>query len=537
MSDGYKAVKENLESIGKGLNFYDWVLSILPIFLKGEPFSFEQHPELVQLYKDEHPNKKIRKGVQVGASTYAILYIFWRAVKMNKKGGYFGPTDHWVKKFTPDRVDKLIAQIPDVTKRLRKSDSNFLKDLGAVSVHLLGLDSASNVATADLDTRVIDEASIVKQSHREVSKDRLEHSSAPVSIEMSKPEAPGQGIDADFNESDQHYYLFKCPKCGKHNNVVLNWPDCCMPIGPDNSPARYLGCIYCRAQLDPKNAEWVPAYPSRKDSRGYQLSKLYWSWKPGLATTLWKDWKKCKTNIKKKRFWTGKIGVPYAGSALQITDAVLTLNQGEHLLSPFHPGPSFMGVDQGDTLHIVIAHMEGDQLVPHWFETTDNFERLDKLMDLHQVWCAVCDAMPNKHSAKDFAKRNKGYVYIAYYHDGEMTLGKEEKQGEEIPKVTVGRDESIDETIEGLFDQTIILSKRTSGDVMEDVWVQLKNLVKEKKEKANGGEKQSYMRNNNHYGMALNYCRIAKDLPVIIPHGLPLIPAGASFYSGGNSDH
>lgn len=538
MRDGFSAIRASLESIGRGQNFFDWVQSF-PLKLKDEEFSFKQHPELVQLYRDTHPHIVIEKAVQTGASTYAILKIFWRAAMMNRKGGYYGPTDDFIKNFTPDRVDKIISQIPDITRRLRGTDSISLKDLGTVSVYFRGLESASNVASVDLDTVVVDEASIVSQEHRVMTLDRLQHSPDPLIITLSKPETPGQGIDADFNESDQHYYLFKCPACGKWNNPVLSWPDCNMPVDRKNENGpRYMGCIYCRARLDYDKTEWVPAYPSRKDIRGYQLSHLYWSWKQDLATEMWKVWKKCNTNAKKKRFWTGDIGVPYAGGAFQLTDQILTLNQGSHGLQPFFDGFSFMGVDQGDTLHVAILHYEGNDLVCHWLMETDSFDTLNKLMDRHNVQCAVVDALPNKHSSKGFAKNFMPKVYICYYHEGELTIGDEEKDGEMIPKVTIGRDESLDDTIEKLIDGTLILPARNSGEVMETVWTHGKNMVKVETEGRYGPKKSYKKKNTDHYIMALNYARIAAGLPVVHSYGLPLLPEGASFYGkGGGRDN
>ena len=61
---------------------------------------------------------------------------------------------------------------------------------------------------------------------------------------------------------------------------------------------------------------------------------------------------------------------------------------------------------------------------------------------------------------------------------------------------------------------------------------QLKNLKKEKKERANGVIVESYLHKvNNHYGFALNSMRIASKLPVVKPFGLPIYAAGGSFYA------
>jgi hypothetical protein len=534
MTDGFSAIRASLESIGRGQNFFEWVQSF-PLLLKDEPLSFKKHPELIQLYKDEHPNIVLRKGVQTGASTYAILKIFWRAAMMNRKGVYYGPTQEWISTFTPDRVDKIINQIPDVTRRLQGTDSIFLKDLGTVSVHFRGLETMSGVATVDADTIVVDEASIVNQDHRVITLDRLQHSSDPMRITLSKPEMPGQGIDADFNESDQTFYLFKCPKCGKWNNPVLSWPDCCFPVDPNSENGeRYFGCTDCGARLDYDKAEWVPTYPSRKDTRGYQLSRIYWRFK-NVATEMWRTWKKANSNAKKRRFFCGDVGVPYASDATIITDQILIMNQGSHGLQNYCEFPSFMGIDQGNTLHISIAHYEGHELAFHYYKQTESFKTLYKLIDKHFVQCAVIDAGPNAHPAKDFAEEFLGKVYLCYYTKNiAEKIGKLERNGVTIPMVTNNRDETLDALVDGVINGTVRLPRQNAGEVMDTVYTHLKNLVKVEKQGAYGPRK-SYLRGNDHFGHSMNYTLMAAGLPSTVVYGLPLLPVGASFFGKGGA--
>lgn len=526
--DAYQAIIDRLNEIGQGQTFFDWVAG-LPLYLKGQKFSFDMHPELIELYKDEHPNKVIRKAAQTGVSTYAILFIIWRALKKNAKGVYYGPTNEWVKKFTPDRIDKVLKQIPETKIN---TDNIFLKEIGSTSIHFLGLDSEINAATVDADTRVVDEACRVNLANMEESWDRLKHSIDPMSLVLSKPEAPGQGIDALFSESDQRYYLYKCPSCGQWNNPVLSWPKCCMPTDKDGT-SYAICCKFCAGALDRRKGEWVPMYPDRKDCRGYQVSKLYWTWKKEIITELWNDWCKAKNNKKKKRFWTGDIGVPFAGKGEQITDAILTQNQGSHGFLHLY-NCSFMGVDQADLLHIAIGHFEGDNLVCHYFEETEDFGRLNTLMENHGVWCCVIDMKPNTHNAKLFALKYEGLVWVADYNDGEEKEGTAKKDGREVPKIILNRNESLDEVVENIIDRKIILPRETAADIMDTVWLHLKNLRKAKKESKDGKVRECYIEGENHFGMAINYMEAATRLQSVMPTGLAIVPQGASFYGEQN---
>jgi len=542
MSDGLDSIKENLEDIGRGLVFKDWVLS-QGVVLKGIPFSFQGHEELEQIYDDMSRRIVIQKATQMGLSTWAILYLFWRAAERSAKGMYFGPSkEGWIKAFVKDRVHPIIEDCPAIKKRIHKTNSTLLKRIGSSSIHFKGLKTKADVTSVDADTVVIDEVDIVDQDNKEETRTRVGHSADPVQVQLSMPTSPGHGINNALNKSDQHFRLLKCPACGKYNNPVEDFPKCLMPRDKEGK-RRYLGCRYCQAELDPHLGEWVPRYPG-KSVRGYQVSRLTTTRPPieheNVATEIWELWTSAEYSHQKKLVMNADVGMPYAGALEPITDLVLTMNQGSHGLYSIYPGPSFLGYDQGDILRVVVAHFEYDQLVVHWFEETTNFDRLDELMVDHNVWFGVGDAMPNKHSAKTWALRNNGYAAVCYFSGavGELNEGKEEKDGTEIKKYSVDRDESLDEMVEDIQQNRLILPARNSGDIMETVWEHCRNLVKEKKKKADGSETLSYKHNENHFGMALNYLRIATKISTMVPLGLPLIPSGASFYDkGGGRDH
>ena len=533
---GLELLIKRIDSEEKSNIFIDWVLSH-HLKLKSSTFSFLGFEELEEIYRDMHPHKVFRKGVQIGITTWAILYIFWRAGIKAAKGIYYAPSKDFFNTFTPNRIDKIIDQIPGLK---RSTDSYHLKELKTgTSVHMCGLNTMSDVSETDADTLIFDEFDISNQILAKEAKDRLMRSRFPQLHMLSKPTLPGYGIDLEFQKSDQHFRLLKCPKCNTWNDVIEHFPNNLFPL--KKGKGGYLGCYRCKKELDPKKAKWVSKKPGNKERRGYHLSQLYWTWiPPGFKSSgdqAYQLLNEAEDIDDTKRVHQSVAGLPFAGKLEPITDQVLNECHGIHGLIPF-ASCSYLGYDQGDWLYIVIGHIVGNVLVVHWFEKTMKWKRLDELMTLHNVWCSVGDATPNKGKAKDWAQAHKGFAYIQYFIDsvkGSVLTGDEHydedmDEDKKVLTVSVNRDESLDKTTSLLQKQKILLPKKNS-EGMTEFRDHLKNLKKERKERANGSMVESYVHKiENHYGMALNSMRIASKLPVVKPFGLPLFAAGGSFY-------
>ncbi|MGD2087273.1 MAG: phage terminase large subunit family protein [Candidatus Aminicenantes bacterium] len=537
MSDGtgLELLLKRIDKEEKSSVFIDWVLSH-DIILKKRQFSFTGFEELKDIYMDMHPRKVIRKGVQIGVTTWAILYKLWKMFIGRLKGIYYAPSKDFFKKFTPDRVDTILKYFPEISLSI---NGIYLKECGG-SIYFCGLNTRTDVASVDADTLIFDEFDISNQILAEEAKDRLMRSTCPELHMLSKPSLPGFGIDQEFKESDQHFRLMKCPKCNKWNDVIEHFPKNLFPL--KKGKGGYLGCMKCKAELDPAKAKWVPKKPKNKEKRGYHLSQLYWTWKPpGFRSSgdqAYQLIQGAEDIDDTKRVHQSVAGLAFAGKLEPITDQVLNECHGVHGLIPF-ASHSYLGFDQGDWIYIVIGHMVGDKLVVLWYEKTMKWKRLDELMTLFNVWCAVGDALPNKGKAKDWAVKHKGFAYIQYFAEsakssvvrGDEYYDEDMSEEQKVLTVSVNRDESLDKTT-GVFQNQKTLLPKKSCEGMPEFRDHLKNLKKERKEKANGTMVESYVgKVDNHYGMAYNSMRIASKLPVVKPFGLPLYAAGSSFYA------
>ena len=205
-----------------------------------------------------------------------------------------------------------------------------------------------------------------------------------------------------------------------------------------------------------------------------------------------------------------------------MTDAILDLCERDYVFE-LTGRQSFMGVDQGDMLHIVIGTCQGpDLLRVHHLESTPDWNRLHRLMELHNVRACVIDALPNKRSAKDFALAFQGRVWIQYFKAREKESEEEDLDGAMVPVVQVDRTESLDETTSMLARQEIILpsSKRLMGialAALEEFRKHTKMLIKDLAQDAHGNQRWVYKRNvENHFGMAINSLRVATVLSPVM---------------------
>lgn len=501
--------KDQLAQAAKELDLFDWAQKY--VFLRGKKFNFKKHPELEDIYRDLHHTQVFLKSTQVGISTYAINKMLWLSIRQAMKTMYCGPDDGWIAKFSKDRVKKLIEGSPGIKKKIGVTNTTEQKDLGFSTIYLTGLVSESGVTSVDGDLLIVDETDLVSQENKVVAQDRLDHSELAWFMQMSKPSIPDFGIHESFQEGDQHYRLFHCTKCNADNNVVENIEQEPLEVlrvrerkGDD---FYYFACEKCGAPLDPKNARWVPKFPGR-DVRSYHVSQAYWTWQlpryQNTAHKLYAAFVAANTMALKKRFWRALLGLPFAGDEQPLNDSIFNRWAGAHGFSPSFAGRSFMGVDQGEKLHVSILHPSGYRYLYHYFAELDDFEELDPLMKKHNVRFCIIDYKPNTHEAKKFAIRHKNRVAVQDFQGDDMIQEKITKKGrEEIRKLNMPRTDVLDDFVEHLVGGVAVLPGLGAHPIIKEVRKQLKKLIRIKATDAKGREVYKYKAKvSNHFGMS-----------------------------------
>lgn len=524
------------------LAFLKWVRK--HILVRGVAWSLKRHEYLLEPYQalESHPYIVFEKAAQVGCSTAVLLSAFHECDQRRAKVLYYLSTDQDAFDFSNDRINLTIDDSPYlkelVDERERGRDNVGLRHIGKGSLFCRGMFTRRKVKAVDGDVLVLDELDEADQDNKQFAFDRILHSDIQFVRELSQPSIPDYGIDETFCRSDQRFWHLKCPACGKWTCLELALeerdkrpvPMAFLQVPRNATWAKpgqryYRACLHCEAPLDMSCGRWVARYPSRKDVRGYHLSQLYTQVQAAgyadPADRMMSEILGARRTRERMRVTISVIGFPYAGDNQPVTDEVLDAAEGDQGLS-LTADASFLGIDQGDLLHIVVAEPAGSRLRVIHLEVTDDFARARALMTQYKGKVLVTDALPNKHDAKRLVRAigampgRKGYIQ---YFAGDTLKQDEEGEGKQVvPKVSVDRDESLDETTRELQERQIILpamSMLGPDDLRtyEMFRAQCKMLVKDLEESAKGVLRWSYKKRvPNHFGMALNSCRIAREL-------------------------
>lgn len=471
------------------------------ISLEDGKFSFEDHPYLLEIYSEHHPNTVIEKASQTGGTVFALLKALWACKFIFSKGAiYFFPTKTDIIDFTKGRVNPILEKNKIFREGLKDTDTDSvgMKKIGKSFIYFRGMESKVQAKSVPADLILFDELDEIKPSSRKLAEDRIDHSDFKWTIELSIPSIPSYGIDSNFQKSDQRFYMFKCSHCNKWHNLEEEFPNCLREV--DGEVKRI--CTNCDGEISLKDkTEWVPKYPSRKDLRGYHLSQLF-SCKIDLKKLL----KEFQTTDHLDIFYNSKIGLPYVIGAEQLDFSTLKNNcskEAEQLNSNEY---NYMGVDQGKVLYITIGRMEDSHPRVFALKEYKNFEELDKLMISYKIRLCVIDAMPEIRKAKEFAKRFPFKVYLNYYNSN---LKGETKWNEKEKTIEVDRTYSLDISGNELLNT---IFPRFSPKV--EVFINhCKALIKKLKvDEKTGSEKYTYLNTGaDHYRHSFNYFILAKN--------------------------
>lgn len=486
------------------------------IRLRGKPFSLEGHAYLKAIYEDTHPYLVFEKAAQMGLSTYFMLKGLWLAHLHGRKVLHFFPTDDQADLFSNDRFTLFFLENPDLAAHL-STDNIRLRHFGRGSLVYQGLFNLKKAKMMDGDMVILDEFDEVKPLVGKYALDRVLHSDLKWIAELSQPSIPDYGVDLNFQKSDRRYWLLKC-SCGEWVNLEKSFPDCIQPRkskkrivnGIDRKYARV--CPKCTKELDLQRGEWVAEKPEITDIRGYHISQLYSSLLS--ADAIFTDFTDARKSYEKARFTNSIIGNPYTDRLKQpLTDEIFRACEADFGFQSSSTG-AVMGIDQGDLLHIVILQpTESGFQVIRMVETED-WAQIDHLMQKFNIRAAVCDALPNKHTAKSYGKKYDKRWFIQYFTGEELKFDTEDL----VNVVKVNRTDSLDETVLKFHNYEMQLPnpKRLSPKdtlLYETYQRHLKNLVKDLVERPNGLARYEYKhRIENHFAMATNSALLAAQI-------------------------
>jgi hypothetical protein len=278
------------------------------------------------------------------------------------------------------------------------------------------------------------------------------------------------------------------------------FPGCLVEIG-----GRVIrACERCQSELDPAVGEWVAKHPRITDQRGYHYSQLFSHYvDPSDILHHY------RTTNNLQDFYNLKIGVAYVEAENRLSvEEVLALCGNEGIASS-SPGPCYMGVDQGKSLHVVIGqrYMGKAAKIVHLGIYRD-WEELDHLIKNFNVSRCVVDALPETRNARAFAERHRGRVFLNYYQERQKGAYK---WNEQDWTVSCNRTESLDASHNEVMQEQIIFPKEC--DITREFVQHLHNVAKKLEEDADTGSKRYvYVKlGADHFRHAFNYEAMARQ--------------------------
>lgn len=510
---------------------------------KWQRFGLEDHEPLRELYLlPQVTRTTIPKAAQLGVSTYSVIKSMWLGDRFGISSGYYFPTDTDVRDFVDQKFDPVIEQ-SEYLNQLKLPDdidNKGLKQFARFAIFFRGTESKRKVKSITVGHVVKDELDEANQENMKFADDRMLHQDNAIITELSQPSEEDYGIDTAFKTSDMSYWGVKC-SCGQWNFPDKDFPENLLIRGNTT----YFGCIKCSKKLNIQHskalggkAQWVAEHPAlSKTHRGFQLSHLIFN--VITPAEILRRYKNSVTSIDKKNFSISILGKAYSTAKTKpITDEIL--NQAERDFTFVSSGKfSYVGMDVGDMCHLAffVPKDGGRMALVNAVELpAENEKEIVQTMRRMGVHSGVIDAMPFKTLAKNIAREFSGRIAINYYKGDTLKTGLEGEGQWQVKKTTIDRNESLDETVSLLQEGYIELPsrKKMAGvdlERYEKFRSHLKQLVKEQVEKNDGSQFWQYKKNvENHWGMAMNYARIARDIASLEVYSTGVDPIGFSIF-------
>ncbi len=423
-------------------------------------YGWKYHPWVKSLHDTRATFNYVMKGAQLGITEVAINRALYTLDKLKRDVLYVLPTAKGASKFSKGRFTVALSLSPYIRSMFTDLNSIDLKQAGNCTLYLSGSRGNNNLKNIPVSELILDELDEMDQAQIYLALERLSGQLRKCVWGISTPTVPAHGIHKVYQGSTQEHFMFQCPYCGRHTELV--WPDCVEMIGEYETDVRckesFLKCKECQHKLEQKDkpiflagGKWEPTAKNiNKDVRGFYINQLY-SYTVNAGELVSAFLRGFGDELAATEFWNSKLGLPFVAEGAQISEQMLDATIAEHSMNDVRPmigGEKLitLGVDQGDMFNAVVCewNIDGDasrdlsaaslcKVLWVGKHTSEDWGWLDQLMSEWQVLYAVIDADPHTNEARRFARRYPGFVGLTRYrrvkNAKEITTTEEETRG------------------------------------------------------------------------------------------------------------
>lgn len=373
---------------------------------KGDPIEFFSHPFLLDIYNDNTPLLTVMKAAQVGMSTCQILKNHRDAKDQKMDIIYTLPTDQDVRVFVGGKVNRIIANNPEMIADVADKDSIEQKQVGNSMIYFRGTWTKKAAIMVTGDRLVHDEKDSSKLDVIADYQARLQHSKFKQTHTFSHPSLPETGVHADWLKSDQKHWHVTCRHC--HYEQVMRWNTENPKIMSVDMVKRIFICKRCRKDIgDAERAtgRWIAKYPEMTGKHsGYWVPLLICPWVS--ASEIIDKFKNPDTTS--EFFYTKILGLPYADASSKLLRDSFFKNLTGSSHAPTSDERVVMGIDTGLRLDYVL----GDKRGLFYHGDCDDYGELDTLMEKYPKMIAIIDQGGDLIGSRKFYERWPGRVYL-----------------------------------------------------------------------------------------------------------------------------
>lgn len=519
-----KVVKQKTDS-----DMAEWICNNTT--LKGAPFSFKRREFQKQILSDMHPYLTCKKLSQVGLTEGQIRKgLGFMVTEPGVRVIYTFPTKTLKDNNSRTRIKPIVdTDFPEEksSKEVRNAD---VIQIGSSFMYIAS-GSESDVTSTPADMVLNDEMDMGDSDFYALVNSRLQASAWKIKQSFSTPTFSGYGVSLDFENSDQNEYFVKCPHCNEWQVPLYDLRSVYVPdlpsyvqrltdikeevaLGLDLDNA-FVRCIKCGHPLDlgpDSQRQWVPKYPSRTHSRGYQvrpfssdlLSVKY------LVMTMADYIKKNKI----RRGYNTVLGEDYQDGEARMEEPIIR-KRFMSQLTPFvsKEKPVYIGIDMGLVCHIVV-YIEG--AVIDWIRV--GHEQLkDKIKELdtkYRIVSGAIDRYPYTPLSNEIRDMTNGRIQPVVYAGMKIAEPKKEED-KSIAYYTCNRTHALDAVKSAIYNEKIDFYGY--GDSQEIIIEHLRDMVREDEPGKQPDWKK--LNGNDHFFHALGYALLSKHISYVASLG------------------
>lgn len=496
-------------------------------------YSFKYHPWSLEMHDCLANHIVGQKAAQMAYTETAINRAF-KAIDIDRESVlYVLPTERPdAADFSSSRFDPALELSEHLANLFSDTKNLGLKRAGMASLYVRSARSRSQLKSVPAANMIFDEMDEMDPASIILGRERASGQINKFEFDLSTPTVPKFGINGEFILSDQRHFVFKCPCCSRHTELV--YPDCLVITAEkhydESIRGSYYICKECKGRLHhedkPKwlgldNAGWQPQFANRH-VYGYHINQMYsftiQPWEFAVAAL------RCHLSEEdEQEFYNSKLGLPHVVKGAKINDEDIEKCTGQYAKANSAGSNQYVciGIDVGNKLHVEVTEyllnekkalktkdinlMSEARVL--WEGTVDEFEELDEIVMQYDANAIVIDRHPEWRKSKEFVNRWQGIAWTCIT-TGDKISGRDivEHEWEDEAAVSIDKTSWCDVALRRFKGGTIKVPLDTSLEYRDHI----KEPVRVYKKNSHGQPRGQYLSAGpDHFAMARTYCEIA----------------------------